>query len=66
MNNYAKIRVLIVDDHPLTRTGLCSILENLQDIEVVAEAVDGEQAKLLVSELKPDIVLLDLIMPGLT
>lgn len=64
MSNNSKIRVLIVDDHPLTRAGLCSILENLPDIEVVAEAVDGEQAKLLASELKPDIMLLDLMMPG--
>jgi len=60
----AKISVLIADDHPLTRAGIRSSLENLPDIRVVAEARDGEEAKRLSTQLNPDILLLDLIMPG--
>ncbi len=59
------IRVLIADDHPVTRKGIRSILQNIPDIEVVAEAIDGIEAKQMVAELCPDILLLDLVMPGL-
>jgi DNA-binding NarL/FixJ family response regulator len=59
------IRVLIADDHPVTRQGIRAILEEAPDIEVVGEAKDGVEAKQMVAELDPDILLLDLVMPGL-
>lgn len=57
------MRVLIVDDHTVVRQGLRFLLEQQPDITVVGESGDGEQAVTLVSELLPDIVLLDLLMP---
>ena len=59
-----KIRVLIADDHALLREGLRRILELEPDIEVVAEAADGETAVALATELRPDVVLMDVTMPG--
>lgn len=59
------IRVLIADDHPVTRKGIHTILEKAPDIKVVGEAKDGMEAKHMVAELRPDILLLDLVMPGL-
>jgi NarL family two-component system response regulator LiaR len=56
--------VLIVDDHEVVRNGIRSYLETNADFQVVGEAASGEEALALVSELIPDIVLLDLIMPG--
>lgn len=58
------IRVLIADDEPLIRAGLRMILEEVDDLEVVAEAVDGEQAVALASRLAPDVVVMDVRMPG--
>ncbi len=58
-----KISVLIVDDHPVVREGLCSFLELHQDLEVVGEAGDGVEAVEKVGELLPDVVLMDLVMP---
>ena len=58
------IRVLLADDHPPTRQGVRAVLESAPDIDVVGEAGDGVEAKKLVAELGPDILLLDLIMPG--
>jgi DNA-binding NarL/FixJ family response regulator len=60
------ITVLIADDHPATRAGLCAILKDLPDIKVVGEAEDGFQVEKLVAELRPNILLLDLVMPGPT
>jgi len=59
-----KLRILIVDDHALVRSGLAGLLERLQDFEVVGEASDGHQALQLARELHPDIVLMDVSMPG--
>jgi DNA-binding NarL/FixJ family response regulator len=58
------IRILIVDDHPIVREGLAAVLEAQQDMEVTGEAGDGEEAVNKFTELQPDIVLMDLAMPG--
>jgi DNA-binding NarL/FixJ family response regulator len=60
-----KIKILIADDHALVREGMCRILEQEPDLEVVAEAGDGEEAVMLASDLKPDVVLIDVAMPKL-
>jgi DNA-binding NarL/FixJ family response regulator len=57
------IRILCVDDHPLVRKGIASILANEADMELVAEAGNGREAVTLFKELKPDVVLMDLRMP---
>jgi DNA-binding NarL/FixJ family response regulator len=59
------IRVLIADDHPVVRDGLRSIMETAPDITLIGEASDGVEAVRLASELSPDVVLMDLRMPGL-
>ena len=61
-----KIRVMMVDDHAMIRSGLKVLLANCQDIEVVAEAGDAEAALPLVAECAPDIVLLDISLPGIS
>lgn len=58
-----RISVLIVDDHPIVRQGLRTLLELQDDLLVVGEAVNGKAALELTARLKPDIVLLDLVMP---
>ncbi|MFZ1546886.1 MAG: response regulator transcription factor, partial [Candidatus Nitrotoga sp.] len=58
------ITVLLVDDHPVVRDGFRRLLESTSDIRVVAEADDGEVGYILYRELKPDVVVLDLNMPG--
>lgn len=59
------IRVLLVDDHKLVRTGMRHILERADDIEVMGEAESGEAAVDMVRELAPDVVLMDVNMPGI-
>ena len=59
------IRLLIVDDHPAFRRGLELMLSDVDDIEVVAQAASGEEAVELAAQATPDVVLMDLRMPGL-
>ncbi|MGE7919902.1 response regulator [Viridibacillus sp. NPDC093762] len=59
------IRVLIADDHHVVRRGLLFFLKTQKDIEVIGEAQNGKEAVALTSELRPDIVLMDLVMPEL-
>jgi DNA-binding NarL/FixJ family response regulator len=59
------VRVLVVDDHPVVRSGLVGLLAVEPDLEVVGEAGDGLQAVALAHQLVPDVVLMDLRMPGL-
>lgn len=60
-----QIKVLIADDHALLRQGLCRILELEKDIKVVAQAADGKEAVALAEALHPDVILMDINMPGL-
>ena len=59
-----RITVLIADDHPVVRQGLRTFLDTQEDLEVVAEAGDGEEAVARAVELVPDVVLMDLVMPN--
>jgi signal transduction histidine kinase len=63
-NIMTPLRVLIVDDHQMVREGLCSILREYNDLAVVGEASTGEQALQLAGTLMPDVVLMDMHMPG--
>lgn len=58
------ISILVVDDHPVVREGLVAILEAQDDLTVAGEAGDGEQAVQRYKQLRPDVVLMDLAMPG--
>jgi DNA-binding NarL/FixJ family response regulator len=60
-----KIRILLADDHAIVRRGLRRILAQEPDWEVCAEAEDGEQAVALAAQHRPDIAILDFVMPGL-
>jgi DNA-binding NarL/FixJ family response regulator len=59
------LRVIIVDDHPIVRDGLKSLLSSIDDIELVGEAGTGEDAITLVDATKPDVVIMDIEMPGM-
>lgn len=59
------IRVLITDDHAIVRAGLAQLLGTTDDLSLVGEATDGDTAVALAGELKPDVILMDLSMPGL-
>ncbi len=58
------IRVLVVDDHVLVRKGLCALLEAKNDVTAVGEAADGHEAVEQARALEPDVILIDLVMPG--
>lgn len=60
-----KIRILLVDDHKILRDGICSLVKEYSDMEVVGEAADGRMALRLVQELSPDVVIMDISMPDL-
>jgi two-component system, NarL family, response regulator LiaR len=59
------VTILIVDDHEVVRNGIRAFLETLKEFQVVGEAASGEEAVKLVQDLIPDVVLMDLIMPGM-
>ena len=59
------LRILIADDHPLVRSGLRALLMATDDLEVVGEAATGEEAVTLASSLSPDVIVMDLRMPGI-
>jgi DNA-binding NarL/FixJ family response regulator len=60
-----RIRILLADDHILMRTGMRSWLQNMPEVEVVGEAGDGREALRLIAKVRPDVVLMDVGMPGL-
>ena len=59
------IKVLVVDDHDLVRSGIARLLSDTKDIQVVGEAASGEEAVQMVRSLNPDVVLMDIRMPGI-
>ncbi|HTU08787.1 MAG TPA: response regulator transcription factor [Trebonia sp.] len=61
----APIRLLVVDDHPVVRNGLCSLFDRDPEFDVLGEAGDGAEAVRLAQELRPDVILMDLRMPGM-
>ena len=63
MSEADPIRVLVVDDHSMVRTGLATFIRTKADLDLVGEARNGQQALLLCGELKPDVILMDLVMP---
>ncbi len=60
-----KIRILVADDHPVLRGGMRTLLEQEEDLEVIAEAGDGEEAVAQATKLSPDVALMDIVMPKL-
>src|SRR5574342_1087894 len=58
-----KIRVLLADDHHIVRAGVRQLLESARDLQVIAEAGDGEEAQPLIQKHKPDVAVLDIQMP---
>src|SRR5664279_5627401 len=61
----AMTRVLLVDDHPLVRAGLATLIQSTDDLDLVGEAAGGEQAVTMTTDHEPDVVLMDLSMPGI-
>jgi two-component system, NarL family, response regulator LiaR len=66
MSNDTLIHVMIVDDHPLVRSGLEAFLMVQKDLKLVAQARNGQQAITLCAETRPEVVLMDLLMPGMS
>src|SRR5690606_37264583 len=60
-----RIRIIVTDDHRLMREGLSAMMAHEDDMEVIGEAANGEEAINLVRERQPDIVLMDILMPGM-
>jgi NarL family two-component system response regulator LiaR len=60
-----QIKVMLVDDHSMVRRGLIAFLKNETDLEIIAEAQDGREAIEKCEDIQPDVILMDLIMPGL-
>jgi DNA-binding NarL/FixJ family response regulator len=62
---FMKVKILLVDDHKILREGICSLVKDYPDMEVVGEAADGRTALRLTRELSPDVVIMDISMPGM-
>jgi NarL family two-component system response regulator LiaR len=62
-SSQAAIRVMLVDDHKVVRSGLTALLYDYDDLELVGEAEDGEEAVRLCAQVQPDVILMDLLMP---
>jgi len=62
----ARIKVVLVDDHPIVRSGIKNLLDHSAGIDVIGEASDGNQGLEMILELKPDVVLLDMELPGMS
>ncbi len=60
------IRVMVIDDHPIVRTGIKSLLTEANDIEVVCEAADGEEGLEQAPRVRPDVIILDISLPGIS
>ena len=60
------IKILIADDHPVFRDGIKKLLDEQEDLEVIGQASDGEEAVKLALQLKPDLVIMDIMMPKLS
>jgi DNA-binding NarL/FixJ family response regulator len=65
VDSASPIRVLLVDDHAVVRTGLKAFFDMLDDIDVVGEAADGSEGVAMARRLKPDVILMDLLMPNM-
>ncbi len=63
MSSESRIKVMIVDDHAIVREGIAEVLDQAGDFEVVGQAGDGEEAVNKVKELRPDVVIMDILMP---
>ena len=63
MSTETRVRVMIVDDHAIVREGIAEVLSHSGDFEVVGQAADGEEAVARVRELRPDVVIMDVLMP---
>jgi len=64
--NMTQLRILVVDDHELVRDGIRSTLQPHSDLQIIGEADNGEDAVTMVSELKPDLVIMDVGLPGIS
>ena len=64
MSSRERIRVMVVDDHSIMRVGLKQVLEQSGEFEVVGDAADGEEAVRVAAEVSPDVVVMDVMMPG--
>jgi DNA-binding NarL/FixJ family response regulator len=60
-----RIRILVAEDHDIFRKGICGLIEKVPDLEVVGEAADGDEAVRKARELEPDIVIMDVMLPGM-
>ena len=65
MSAPARVRIMLADDHKLFRAGIFALVQTLRGIEIVAEAADGREALRLVAAHRPDVVLMDVMMPNL-
>lgn len=65
MNSITQIKILLVDDHNLVRDGIRNIIEKKSNMQIIGEASDGREAIKLASKLKPDVIVIDVAMPGL-